>query len=527
MINFLLKRFLITPLFLLLIFFSSAQEKTRNESIYFESAKKELTTASKKILDNLADSIKKLLVTKIVVRGNTDNIGDSSFNKKLSGQRVLAAETYLIEKGISASVFQTASLGEEKPLADNSTEDGKQKNRRVDITVFYTPAIDSSQFLPSIFTLYRQTERKPQEFSIDPKRDTNLRCEYGTIVHIKANSFKISAGCKSKTITLKIKEALLKSDMILDNLSTTSSGKIIETQGMIYSEARDCKGNKLNLVIGKEPVIMIPADTMIEAAKIFQGNRTPHDSIMNWTVNNNSVLSNFSLVELNICHDFICGGVKRCPFFFCKIRNFFRKMLGRKDGVRNPPSKETISKCEILQQLYDKYGVNNPQALAIAVNKPLLDSFRVKTIEELQDTLRKVNLANIETSYLNKTLNYGDYKFYVYNVSRLGWSNVDVFTDVKPEQMANLKINLKVAQNIDCKLVFKNRRFVIPATKEEIKYEFEGIPKGEEVWLIALKYEDGKPFLSMQEITTETKTVDVSFKSLTLEELKAQLQVLN
>jgi OmpA family len=508
------------------------QKNLLQKSIYFETAKFDLTTDSKTALDNLADSLKSFQTYKIFIKGNTDNIGDSIFNKKLSEQRVLATQQYFISKGISPTVFSTSAFGEEKPIGDNSTEEGKQKNRRVDISISFTRPIpiDSSQFLPSIFELYKQTERKPHEFCINPTRDTLLRCAKGTIVYVKANSFKISNSCKTNCITIKIKEDFLKSDMILDNLSTTSNGKIIETQGMVYTEANDCKGNKLNLIKGKDLVIMLPTDKVIPNAKIFQGNRTPHDSIMNWTVSNNSVLTNFSLAELNICHDWLCGGVRRCPFFFCKIRLFFNKVFGKKNNrnrVSNPPPKEMIPKCEMLEKLYTDYGVKNLEDLVNAVNKPLLDSFQVKTIAELQDTMRKINLNKVELSYLNKSLNYEDFKFYVYNTSRLGWSNVDVFVDIKPDQMVTMKINLKVAKNIDCKLVFKDRRFVIPATKEDKKYEFEKIPKGETVWIIAIKYDEGKPYLFMQETTVDNKTVDIDFKSLTLDELKEKLKVLD
>jgi hypothetical protein len=524
----------ITLTFLTVVFMLTVygQKSILQNSIYFETAKFELTTDSKITLDNLADSVKTFQSYEIFIKGNTDNIGDSVFNRKLSEQRVLATQQYFISKGIMSTVFSTSAFGEEKPIGDNSTEEGKQKNRRVDISISFSRsiAIDSSQFLPSIFELYKELERKPQEFCINSTRDTVLRCEKGTILYVKANSFKTSNSCKTDCITIKVKEDFLKSEMILDNLSTTSNGNIIETQGMIYTEANDCKGNKLNLVRGKDLVIMLPTDKVVSNTKIFQGNRTPHDSIMNWTVNYNSVLTNFSLAELNICHDWLCGGVLRCPFFFCKIRLFFNRISGKKNDrnrISNPPPKEMIPKCEMLEKLYKDYGVVNLEDLINAINKPLLDSFQVKNIAQLQDTIRKINLNKVELSYLNKSLNYEDFKFYVYNTSRLGWGNVDVFVDIKPEQMVTMKVNLKAATNIDCKLVFKERRFVIPATKEHRKYEFENIPKGEPVWIIAIKYEEGKPYLFMQETTVDSKTIDVDFKSLTLDELKEALKVLD
>ena len=341
------------------------QKTVLQKSIYFETAKFDLTTESKVRLDNLVDSIKTFQVFRIFIKGNTDNIGDSIFNKKLSEQRVLITQEYFVSKGISPTFFSTAAFGEEKPIGDNTTEEGKQKNRRVDISISFKRQIpvDSSKLLPSILELYRQIERKPQEFCINPTRDTVLRCEKGTIVCVKANSFKLSNTCKTNCVTIKIKEDFLKSEMILDNLTTTSNGKIIETQGMIYTEANDCKGKKMNLANGKDLIVFIPTDSVRQDAKIFQGTRTAHDSVMNWTVNNNSVLKYFTLAELNICQEMLCGGVLgECKFFFCKIKKFFYKIFGKKNNrslISNLTPKEMVRKCEMLEKLYNDYGVKN------------------------------------------------------------------------------------------------------------------------------------------------------------------------
>jgi hypothetical protein len=368
-----------------------------------------------------------------------------------------------------------------------------------------------------------------------------------------------------------VKEDFLKSEMILDNLSTTSNGQLIETQGMVYTEANDCKGNKLNLIKGKDLVVFVPTDTIVPETKIFQGNRTPHDSIMNWTVSNTSVLGNFTINELNICANWLgCGGVRfsceRCKFFFCRIKRIgiafkgitdkpthwgnvdFRKCqrklrrerrLARKQKSFKPLPQSTVyterpdiapellPKCERLEELYNKYGVKDLVALVDAINKPLMDSLGVKTMQELQDTLRKLNTKDVELFYKNKQVSFDDFKYYVYNTSRLGWSNIDVFANIPKDSIVTMKINLPFAKNIDCKLVFIDRQFVIPPDKTEGIYEFENLPKGERVWIVAIMYDNGKPYLSMQQTTIDNKIYNVNFKVYTLEELKHELEKLN
>ena len=121
------KYFTLTFLTVVFVLAAYGQKNILQKSIYFETAKFDLTTDSKATLNNLADSLKSFQTCKIFIKGNTDNIGDSIFNKKLSEQRVLATQQYFISNGISPTVFSTAAFGEEKPIGDNATEEGKQK----------------------------------------------------------------------------------------------------------------------------------------------------------------------------------------------------------------------------------------------------------------------------------------------------------------------------------------------------------------------------------------------------------------
>jgi hypothetical protein len=578
------------------VFSTYSQKKILKKSIYFETAKFDLTAESKITIDNLTDSLKTFQTYKIYIKGNTDNIGDSIFNYKLSEQRVTSTQQYFILKGISPTVFSISAFGEEKPLADNLTEEGKQKNRRVDISISFTrpKPIDSSQFLPSIFELYKQTERKPQQFCINNSRDTFLRCEQGTIIKIKANSFKISRKCREDCIIFEVKEDYLQSDMILDNLATTSNGKMIETQGMLYLNAKDCKGNDLEIVRGRDLLIFQPTDTIIEDAKIFTGNRIGHDSDMNWTVNNTSVLSGFTMETVQNCDYWICGGLKdggdcRCRFLFCRIKRFPISILGlfvpcnkyhnrmfRNDNricrIKNrltiAQSKENerrivrleeklklkeekrqklISKytencdllpsglpiadlpdpCKRLYELFKQYEVNNYKDLFYQLNKEQMDRFGVDNMRDLQDSLRSATRRGIEENYKSKNISFADLKYYVYNTSRFGWSNVDVFADVKPEDMVTMTVNLNAYKNTDCKLVFRDRQFVIPAETEAGIFLFKNMPKGERVWIVTLMYLNGQPYLSIEETTIDDGIHSVKFEIFTLEELREKLKILN
>lgn len=101
--------------------------------INFETGKAAIQETSMTVVGELHKMLQDNPALKIVIEGHTDNIGAAASNKTLSDQRAAAVKTALVKKGIAADRIRTAGYGQEKPVADNSTEDGRAKNRRVEI----------------------------------------------------------------------------------------------------------------------------------------------------------------------------------------------------------------------------------------------------------------------------------------------------------------------------------------------------------------------------------------------------------
>lgn len=74
-------------------------------------------------------------VKKVRVEGHTDNAGNPAENKKLSQERAAAVVTWLVGKGIDKARLAAVGFGQERPLAPNTTEDGRKQNRRVELNV--------------------------------------------------------------------------------------------------------------------------------------------------------------------------------------------------------------------------------------------------------------------------------------------------------------------------------------------------------------------------------------------------------
>ena len=67
--------------------------------------------------------------------GHTDNSGTDAMNIPLSEKRAAAVKAYLIKKGLTNNRVESKGYGSAKPIADNNTNEGKSKNRRVEIVL--------------------------------------------------------------------------------------------------------------------------------------------------------------------------------------------------------------------------------------------------------------------------------------------------------------------------------------------------------------------------------------------------------
>lgn len=101
--------------------------------INFETGKSGIKPESQPIIDQVVELLRSNAALKISVEGHTDNTGTVQSNQVLSESRARAVTNAIAEKGIDKSRLSSKGWGQTKPIADNKTEDGKAKNRRVEI----------------------------------------------------------------------------------------------------------------------------------------------------------------------------------------------------------------------------------------------------------------------------------------------------------------------------------------------------------------------------------------------------------
>ncbi len=103
------------------------------EGVEFDFDKATLRPASYATLDDVAASLRDWPEIRVEVAGYTDSKGSDAYNLALSDRRAASVKAYLISKGISASRLESKGQGEADPIADNATDAGRQKNRRVEL----------------------------------------------------------------------------------------------------------------------------------------------------------------------------------------------------------------------------------------------------------------------------------------------------------------------------------------------------------------------------------------------------------
>ena len=107
------------------------------QGIEFESGKTTIKKKSYPLLDQIAQIFIENSNYIIEVQGHTDNTGKPELNKTLSDKRAHAVMDYMINKGVEAHRLSAVGYGQDQPIADNKTQEGRQKNRRVEFKISF------------------------------------------------------------------------------------------------------------------------------------------------------------------------------------------------------------------------------------------------------------------------------------------------------------------------------------------------------------------------------------------------------
>ena len=107
--------------------------------VFFTSGMADLKPGAATNLDRLVTFLKQNPDRKVEIEGHTDNVGGDDYNQGLSQRRADSVRSFLLQQGISPERIVASGKGEQRPVADNASEGGRQQNRRVEVIIVNPP----------------------------------------------------------------------------------------------------------------------------------------------------------------------------------------------------------------------------------------------------------------------------------------------------------------------------------------------------------------------------------------------------
>lgn len=105
------------------------------ENITFDTNRADVRPQFRPVLDQVANSLAQYPDTVLRVEGHTDSVGSAAYNQTLSENRALSVRSYLVQRGIPANRIEAYGFGMTRPIAENSTAEGRAQNRRVEMLI--------------------------------------------------------------------------------------------------------------------------------------------------------------------------------------------------------------------------------------------------------------------------------------------------------------------------------------------------------------------------------------------------------
>ncbi|MEO0046386.1 MAG: hypothetical protein RL705_1577 [Bacteroidota bacterium] len=258
-----------------------AVAQNQKETVLFDYDQFVLTDNAKSKLDAVVSKLDLNQLKSVELNGNTDADGNSKYNITLSKNRANEVLNYLVTKGISAEKFQLKFDGENKPIAENASDKGKQQNRRVEITFAFAEKEYTN-------TIFNQLKKESQFFAGKSNEVITITGKEGTKITIPKNALKKANGKYAiGKIDVELQEFYQKSDAVTANLHTMSNGTMLESGGMIYLKATS-KGEELQLKNGAEIKLEMASKNNPSDMQTFYG-YPKKDQTVDWSTNKDLV----------------------------------------------------------------------------------------------------------------------------------------------------------------------------------------------------------------------------------------------
>ncbi|MDO8971409.1 MAG: OmpA family protein, partial [Saprospiraceae bacterium] len=113
--------------------------------INFATGTATLASGAKGYLDQVAKLLRSVPNMNLMIKGHADNTGSATVNERLSTERAAAVQNYLIQQNISANRLKSQGYGSSLPVSENTSAEGRAKNRRVELEILKTESVKALQ----------------------------------------------------------------------------------------------------------------------------------------------------------------------------------------------------------------------------------------------------------------------------------------------------------------------------------------------------------------------------------------------
>jgi OOP family OmpA-OmpF porin len=168
--------------------------------IQFEIKQDEIQREEKEKLGVVGTFMNKYPETTAVIEGHADNVGTSEFNMKLSQSRADSVVKYLVETlHIAPARLSAVGYGNTRPIADNSTKEGQQMNRRINAVIACARDIAGLKVAPARVTMALEMDFDPYKADIDPQYVNGLK-EVANFMKVNPNVTAVVEGHAAKNV---------------------------------------------------------------------------------------------------------------------------------------------------------------------------------------------------------------------------------------------------------------------------------------------------------------------------------------
>lgn len=425
----------------------------------------------------------------------------------------------------------------------------------------------------------------PKIFEIDPAEESLLNGDKGTSIYIPAEAFEFEDGTTpTGKVVIELKECYSLTDMIGENMSTTSRHSILETAGMIYINAT-ANGKQLSVKRAKAFVVGFPkkgktqemdlfydfafndtSSTWIPDYKMYEAEAIKKSKPDTASIGIESALDfqypiemtddlfdyGFTLSSITATlYDLQLAGQKRTIVDYIHDPTTIADSITRKfyDNNWRVNYYMNIDKRGKMVNLrvYNHDGTDSYNAYALNAVKKYFESapafdLSIDTIKvdhywdfvlgvmgyrQLNDVRFKKRFREKYSQFTNQAIQTMDKNvldLYIFSATQMGWINCDRFWEIDDDRKTDFVITSHSSAEAKVQIVFKDINSIMNGVYQNGQFIFSNVPIGRQVKVIGISYANGKPTMAVAEtaISKDSFKLD-GFKEFSLSDLEREL----